>query len=271
METRIYFAPLEKSQLEIAGDSTTVKLGWYFTAQFPSYKGTLPDSDTYGFFYLRKDADSDKERLVAVDAVYLEKASFKAVRLFGSEEEVPLSQGAIKLSVSVETLLIPRRRVRIRVIMHEGEQLFECEETKFDLLQAHYQFEGGQVSIVRDGELLDQTDSIHEVGTHAAFMAFCGLKNLFGENHHRAGYTDGLLPDDLKVGDMVLLDMPNYPEFDFPSFLREYACFYGATMEAFKERHEMSMGEAQQLISEKAAQTAEEFVSVPVVRFREKR
>ena len=270
METTVYLAELKKDQIKTNGETFEVSLGWYYKGQFPVEGSLTPEFDTLALFYITKD-DAGKEKIVAVDAVYQDKNGFKSARLFGKTEEVAQLTGKSQVTTWFEQLPLPRRKIRINVINHEGEQLFESDGVMFDLLNAHDEFEQGQLSIIRDGDDLDRTETIHEVGTHAACTCFCGLEKFFGENNSRSWAISALAPEDFRAGDVLLLDVLAFPNFDFVGFLRQHACLLSATLQAFKEKSEMNLGELRERVAKEVAVTAEGFSSATVVRFRERK
>lgn len=270
MKTTVYLAELKKDQVKAGGETFEVSLGWYYKGQFPSEGSLMPEFDTLALFYITED-ESGKEKIVAVDAVYHDKDGFKSARLFGKPDEVVPLSGKSQITSWFEQLPLPRRRIRINVVNHESEQLFESGGVMFDLLNARDEFENGQLSIIRDRDVLDRTESIHEVGTHAACTCFCGLKKFFGENDSRSWAISALAPEDFQVGDVLFLDVLAFPNFDFIGFLRQRACLLSATLQAFKEKSEMNLGELRERVAQEVVTTAEGFASATVVRFRERR
>lgn len=178
MSMTVYLAELKKNQIKTDGEALEVSLGWRYRGKFIAEESMVPEFDTLALFYVAKD-DAGKEKIVAVDAVYHDKDGFKSARLFGKMDVVVPLAGESKVTIWLEQLPLPRRRVRINVIRHGEEQLFESGGLMFDLLIAYDAFERGQLSIVRDGDVLDRTEAIHEVGTHAARTCFCGLMKFF--------------------------------------------------------------------------------------------
>ena len=116
-------------------------------------------------------------------------------------------------------------QIRINVVVHEKEQLFEVDGILFDCLIAYEGFEGGQLSIIRNEEVIDKTSSIRVVGTQIEWTCFCGMK-LKGD------YPEAVVPSDFQMGDILSLDSPS--DFDFVNFLRRQALFLSATLQAKK-------------------------------------
>lgn len=270
MEMTVYLSELKKDQVKAKGETFEVSLGWYYKGLFPLEGNRVPEFDTLALFYITKD-DAGKEKIVAVDAVYHDKDGFKSARLFGKTDEVAPLTGKSQVTTWFEQLPLSRRRIRINVVNHESEQLFESSGVMFDLLNAHDEFEKGQLSIIRGGDVLDRTEAIHEVGTHAACTCFCGLKKFFGENNSRSWAVSALAPEDFQAGDILFLDVLAFPNFDFVGFLRQHVCFLSATLQAFNEKSEINLGELRERVAKEVATTAEGFASATVVRFRERR
>ena len=158
-------------------------------------------------------------------------------------------------------------KIRISVVAHKNEKLFKLGKVMFDTLHAHDEFEGGELSVVRDRKIFDKTERIHEVGTHAACTCFCGLKKLLGGRNSFLGVSE-LVPENFRVGDILILDVFVPSSFDFINFLRGFACLYGATLQVFHEKSEMSLGELRERVAKKVATTAKEFSGATIIRFR---
>lgn len=127
--------------------------------------------------------------------------------------------------------------VKITVVRHEGELLFDFSGVKFDILKAEFFYspEAKKLVIRRGDEVIDRTTEIREVGGHGAFLAFVGLKRLFEKDCNRANYTGHLFPEDLREGDTILLELEAPDTFDFGSFLKRHARELSVLLEIFKK------------------------------------
>lgn len=270
-EVTVFLAELNKEQIQVQGDEVEVKLGWNLKGQFPVAESILPDFDTLALYYCTA-GDKQKRTVVAVDAVYQDSDGFKTARLFGKIEDVPPLKESSQITVWFKPLPCPRRRIKICVVKYKGEQLFKWDDIMFDRLEAYDEFTGGQLTIIRDGELIDRTTSIKGVGTHAACTCFCGLEKLFSGDLRSWG-IDSFAPEDFKVGDIFILDVLMPPSFDFARFLRGQACLSSAMNRVFDVMapEGISLGEFGKDVKAKFHATANEFRGAKVIRFREKR
>lgn len=163
-------------------------------------------------------------------------------------------------------------KIEISVVEHEGERLFKVGEVLFDVLSAELEFAGGKLSVIRNGETFDTTEQIDWFGTHAACVGFYGLKNLFGSGNARARFTPSLIPASFRVGDVIVVEMPDVPCYDFGNKLRTFACALDAARKVFKEKPDgIGLGEFRNRMSDEMVSTVGEFIHAPIVRFRSKK
>ena len=137
----------------------------------------------------------------------------------------------------------------------------------FDLLSAYDEFIGGKLSVIRDGEIIDRTGGIYNIGSHDACPHFCGLNKFFDKEDYRSRSVSGLSPEDFQAGDILLLDIPATLNFDLMSTIKRSAQSFLAILEAFKEKKEMSLMELRNSMNEKMVGTAGEFAKATIVRF----
>ena len=267
----MYLAEIKKEQIKIGKDNVEVSLG-SLRGNFPNEGNFALEFDTFALFYITTEEGEGKNKIVAVDAVYPEKKCFRSARLLGNIDEIPMVTGESQITTWLKSLPSPRRRIRISVVKCEGEQLFESGAVMFDLLHAHYKFEKGQLSIIRNGEVIDRTEEIDEFGTHGACTCFLGLKKFFkNENSYRSKAVSALEPKDFQIGDIIFLDILVFQNFDFVTLLKQSACFQSAISQVFKEKSELSFPEMEERLSKEIASTAGGFMEATIIRFREKK
>ena len=160
------------------------------------------------------------------------------------------------------------KTIRVDVVRRGGEQLFKCDDTLFDFLQAYENFEGGQLTITRNNEVVDTTQSIRYAGLHGACTCFCGLKKLFGADNSRSGTISGLNPKDFREGDALLIKFLEHPNFNFVHFLKRDTDLASAIRTVFEKETRMNLDEFRRRVAEEVATDPEEFLGDAVLRFR---
>lgn len=265
MQIRTYLCELQKGHVKIDGDNVEIRLGMLGNGSFPIKGGFSPEFGNLALFYIKEYGGS--RNVVAVDTVYQDKNGFESVRLLGDEKEVPMVTGESQVMVRFAGTQLARRRIKIGVVEHEGERFFKVDDVIFDLLNAYDEFIGGKLSIVRDGEIIDRTGGIDNIGSHDACPHFCGLDKFFDKEDYRSRSVSSLSPENFQVRDILLLDIPENLNFDFVRMIKLSAQAFLAIIEAFKEKKEMNLAELLNSTNEKMASTAGEFARATIVRF----
>lgn len=265
MQIKTYLLELKEDHVKIDGDNAEIRLGMLGNGSFPIKKGFSPEFGNLALFYIKEYGGS--RNVVAVDTVYQDKNGFKSVRLLGDEKEVPMVTGESQVRVRFAGTQLARRRIKIGVVEHEGERFFKVDDVMFDLLNAYDEFVGGKLSIVRDGEIIDRTGGIYNIGSHDACPHFCGLDKFFDKEDYRSRSVSSLSPGNFQAGDILLLDIPATLNFDLVCMIKRSAQSFLAILEVFKEKNEMSLMELRNSMNEKIGNTAGEFSKVTIVRF----
>ena len=159
------------------------------------------------------------------------------------------------------------RQPRISVVDHKNERLFKCDGTLFDLLIASPVFEGGKLSVTRNNTILDQTESIQEVGTHCAITCFCGFKKMFARYY---GCTNALMPEHFKTGDILTLDIIAPIGFNFLDSLKQDAAGMSALTQLLKEKATWSTEELARRRNQKMPGAMKKVSRATIIRFRAK-
>ena len=160
-----------------------------------------------------------------------------------------------------------KQRISIAVVRHEGELLFEVDGVWFDLLEAFQEFEGGSLTVMRNGRVFDHTSNIVEYGTHAACTCFIGL-----DKSVRALAASALNPGDFQEGDALVLEVSATRPLKLVDLLRAYLGFTIATDEAFTAKGgSMTLGELSTQLAARRRKAAERVRNMTVLRFCRKR
>lgn len=161
-------------------------------------------------------------------------------------------------------------RIEISVVEHEGEKLFKTGDLLFDQMSAEEEFEGGRLTIVRDGQTLDQTDSIRYYGTHAATTCFMGLGKLFPEDSPGTYAVASLIPEQFEVGDTLVLEINQ--EGSYANHLRAMVAIETALIGALEENPDgITLGELNDKLPGLVTEQTESTKGAEIVRFRSKK
>ncbi|MBU2036800.1 hypothetical protein KJ866_01150 [Patescibacteria group bacterium] len=107
------------------------------------------------------------------------------------------------------------KKVLFKVAEVKGKLMFKTGKLFLSNISAFDFFEGGRLSIYRNGELIDETEAI-EYETYAACVCFIGLK---GRN-----VSSGISCDGFQVGDSISVSFSCKRTFSIQKFL-QVACF----------------------------------------------
>jgi len=151
---------------------------------------------------------------------------------------------------------LPLRQFKIKVVSHEDELLFSFGGVLFDQLHAYDEFEKGKLSIIRDGEIFDETYSI---GTQRDCTCFCGIGKIPAGSHINS--------HELQARDILLLEIPAPPDFNLANFIRESACYHAAIIGTLEEKGKMTLNEVREEVTKQVLQTASSFVQAEILRF----
>ncbi len=158
------------------------------------------------------------------------------------------------------------QRSEITVVNHEGELLFRTDDLLFDVLNASPEFGDGKLSVYRDEQLLDETERICEVGTHAAHYAFCGLKSSPDAGSQYS--TDGIAANHFQEGDRLVLEIPTNGPWSLANYLRITSGLLNATRAAFDKKREWKLGDLRKAVNAEMEQNAAALATAQIVRFR---
>ena len=198
---RIYLGRFPKPEFSEDGRRIRVYLGMRYKGIFLRPQDIAIKEGDLALFHLQEKSKT-QGRIVAIDKVYLDKDGFSTVRVLGNKKAAPLFEGEAEIVTQFKRLEVPRMKIKIVVVEKEGEKLFQYGNLLFDTLSAEEFFEKGSLTIMRNGEVFDQTSSIEYWGTHAACHCFLGLRKLF-KGLTWADAVGGLNPDMLQVGDIL--------------------------------------------------------------------
>lgn len=124
-----------------------------------------------------------------------------------------------------------QKRFSFTVVQYEGKKRFHAFGMYFSGFPARHEFWDGQITIMRNGIVFDQTDYISEVGTHAAITKFIGLKKIASQS---GGSVSVLNPEFFETDDVVIVSIPTDAPFDLCASLRNAA----ATHQAWDEERQ---------------------------------
>jgi len=96
----------------------------------------------------------------------------------------------------------------VRLIFHAKEDCFKIGEVEVDRVEGFDQYEGGRLTIFRNGEVFDQTNFIGTVGMKDGGTSFSGLDELFHDDDAKRNVAAYIFPKNVRKGDLVILELP---------------------------------------------------------------
>jgi len=157
-------------------------------------------------------------------------------------------------------------QIEIHVVDHDGEKLFKTGELLFDQMLAEKEFEGGKLTITRSGQILDETEEISYYGTHGATTCFVGLRKFFPENNFEVHTKASLVPDEFKVGDVLILEINQ--EGDYAQHLRTLSAFHSALIGTLSENPDgITLGELDKKLPSVLKEEMQTTKRAEIVRF----
>ena len=229
----------------------------------PSEDINLKEGDSV-LFYLSGDPPTQK--IIAVDKIYEGERRF-VVRVLGSLEEVPPAEekGRANVEVWLTRLPVPRTAIKLRVVGVNQELLFKSGDLLFDWLSAQDEYFDGCLTVVREGEVFDQTSCIMESGGHASRPVFMGLRRA------KSDEVSTFVPEDFEEGDVLILEIPPRDNFVFTEFLKIQHLQYSSCVSALRKKPSGTIGEFQPIFAEELQEKAREFLqnpSISILRWR---
>lgn len=227
-------------QPEISQDEQTIKVvvGEAIQGNFPLPPELGIQKGDWALFYLQKIGltkyGGPKYQIKAIDKIIFGKSSLIASRALRDAEDVSLVKGEISLTTLIESARLPLKKIKLFVVEKEGDKFFDYKGLLFDQLDCFRVFEGGILTIIRKGEILDQTSRIELRGTHGAGVCFV-FQDFASE---REEVKAGLEAADFQTGDVLVLEAPFKKDFDFKNKLRKHWLISKLLRIRFRERDE---------------------------------
>ncbi len=171
----------------------------------------------WALFYLRKQSGKRGNRIIAVDRIIFGKSSLIAFRVLGDPNIVVPVEGVIDLIAVIEPVKPFFKKAKIFVVKEKGERFFKCGKLLFDSLNAYSIFHGGMLTLIRNGEIVEQTKGIEYWGSHGRSLCFVFEDPLTGIEQPRLSIE----AQECRVGDVLVLQMP-MKDIDLEQELRKH-------------------------------------------------
>ncbi|MDE1970636.1 MAG: hypothetical protein KGI50_03610 [Patescibacteria group bacterium] len=200
-------------------DHTFTVRGNGIDVEFRGYKGyfsdthvTLPALNTFLLFYVHE------YQIIAVDALYCVNGIVSIVHLLGDVTSgKSYQEPSLFMRSWISRCRFPPREIKIDVTRDAERLLFKSGDVFFPCLHAYHEFEGGELFVMRDGNVHDHTSGISGYRLHVSHLSFDGLVTLFGKYINDPVPT--LFPSNFIEGDTLILRCCVPPDFNFIDFL----------------------------------------------------